>query len=176
MILYNKRGDEMFKVKEIKTGKILQVLDSYCDDYGKTWFLFWVGNKWGWRSADNYCPPNYIPKRKIIVAGSRTFNNYQKVKEILDKRKNEIEEVVCGEANGADTLGKTWAIKNDINVKSFFADWQMYGASAGYIRNHKMGDYADELIAFWDGSSVGTKEMIDYMKKIDKPITIINIQ
>ena len=163
----------MFKVKEIKSGNILQVLDTYCDEYGKAWFLFWVGDKWGWRPADNYCPPNYIPKKKIIVAGSRTFNNYQKIKEVLDERKNEIDEIVCGEAKGADTLGKNWAIKNNIKVKSFPADWHQYGSAAGFIRNHKMGDYADELIAFWDGKSEGTKDMIEYTEKLEKPVEII---
>lgn len=28
-----------------------------------------------------------------------------------------------------------------------------------------MGDYADALIALWDGQSKGTKGMIDYAKK-----------
>jgi len=53
----------MFKVKEIKTSKIVQVLDTYCDEYGKTWFLIWTG-RWSWRAADNFCPPNYIPDNK----------------------------------------------------------------------------------------------------------------
>ena len=164
----------MFKVKEIKTGKILQVLDTHCDEYGKAWFLFWVGEKWGWRPADNYCPPNYIPKKKIIVAGSRTFCDYHKVREALDKRKDEIKEIVCGGARGADSLGETYAISHDIKVTYFNADWQNDGQAAGFIRNHKMGDYADELIAFWDGKSTGTKDMIEYMQKLKKPIEIIN--
>lgn len=163
----------MFKVKRIKTDEIIQVLDAYCDEYGKTWFLLWAGDKWGWRAADDFVPPNYIVKKKVIVAGSRTFNNYQLLKIELDKRKDKISEVVCGEAKGADSFGKTWAIQNNIPVTSCFADWKTHGAAAGYIRNHQMGDYADELIAFWDGQSSGTKDMIDYMDKLKKKVSII---
>lgn len=47
----------MFKVKNIKTNKIIQVLDTYCDNYSKTWFLIW-DNGWCWRPASNFCPPN----------------------------------------------------------------------------------------------------------------------
>lgn len=36
-----------------------------------------------------------------------------------------------------------------------------------------MGDYADELIAFWDGKSTGTKDMIEYMQKLKKPVEVI---
>ena len=53
----------LFKVKEAKTSKIIQVLDTYCDEYGKTWFLIW-NDKWVWRPADNFYPPNYEPKSK----------------------------------------------------------------------------------------------------------------
>ena len=162
----------MFKVKEIKSGKIVQALSTYCDEYGKAWFLFWENERWRWRPADNYCPPNYTPKKKIIVAGSRTFNNYPLLKKVLDERKDEFKEVVCGDAKGADSMGETWAIQNGIKVVHFPADWKL-GSAAGFIRNHQMGDYADELIAFWDGKSSGTKDMIEYMRKLDKLVNII---
>lgn len=76
-----------------------------------------------------------------------------------------ITEVVSGGAKGVDTLGETWAIKNGVSIKRFPAEWEKYGISAGHIRNRKMGDYADALIAIWDGNSKGTKGMIDYAKE-----------
>lgn len=164
----------MFKVKEIKTNEIISVLSTYCDEFGKTWFLIWK-DKWIWRAAEKYCPPNYIPKLKTIVAGSRTFDNYKKVCEILDPLKSTISEIICGEAKGADMLGKNWAIGNGILIRSFPADWEHNGNRAGMIRNHEMGDYADRLIAFWNGTSPGTKDMIDYMKKLKKEVIIINV-
>ena len=54
----------MFKVRNKKTNEIVQVLDAYCDEYGKAWFLLWVKDKWVWRSADLFVPPNYVKKYK----------------------------------------------------------------------------------------------------------------
>lgn len=162
----------MFKVKNKITKEIIQVLDTYCDEYGKTWFLVW-NDKWQWRSADYFCPPNYVVKKRVIVAGSRAFQNYPLLCNELDKIKEEIGEVVCGEARGADTLGRTYAYDNNIPIKSFPADWAKYGNQAGYIRNREMGDYADMCIAFWDGASRGTLDMINYMETLGKEVKII---
>lgn len=104
---------------------------------------------------------------KVIIAGSRTFNNYQLVEDTMPQIDN-VTEVVCGGARGADELGRLWANKHGILITMFPAQWETYGKAAGFIRNHEMGDYADYLVAFWDGKSRGTKDMIDYMKRIGK--------
>lgn len=82
------------------------------------------------------------------------------------------DEVVCGEARGPDTIGKEWAIKNQIPVISFPAEWNKYGKRAGMLRNEQMGDYADVLFAFWNGTSRGTKHMIDYMTQLNKEVYV----
>lgn len=105
---------------------------------------------------------------RVIVAGGRNFRNWELLCEILNEQKDIIDEVVCGEAQGADIDGKNWAEKNGIPVKSFFAQWDKYGKAAGPIRNKEMAEYADYLIAFWDGKSRGTKNMIEEMKKLGK--------
>ena len=105
---------------------------------------------------------------KVIIAGSRHLKCKDLIFKKLDEMKNMIDEVVCGEAIGADSIGKEWAIKNGIAVKSFPAEWDKYGRLAGPIRNQDMGNYADYLIAFWDGESVGTKHMFTYMQQIGK--------
>ena len=110
---------------------------------------------------------------KVIIAGSRTLNDYNFVKTEIEKLNLEIDEVVCGEARGADSLGKRWAESKNIPVKSFYPEWDRIGTAAGMIRNHLMGDYADYLIAFWDGKSRGTKDMIDYMQQIGKHGSVI---
>lgn len=110
---------------------------------------------------------------KVIIAGSRTFHDYQFLKEEMEKLNLKIDEVVCGEAKGADSLGKQWAIENNIPVQSFYPDWNRLGKAAGMIRNHQMGYYADYLVAFWDGKSKGTKDMIDYMQQLGKHGSVI---
>ena len=113
---------------------------------------------------------------KVIIAGNRTFNNKQLLFDTMDNLDIKIDEVVCGEATGADSIGKEWAIKNEIAVKSFPAEWDKYGRLAGPIRNQDMGNYADYLIAFWDGESVGTKYMFTYMQQIGKHGEVIIVK
>ena len=94
-------------------------------------------------------------KMKVIIAGGRTFNDYDLLCKFCNKAlslQTEIE-IVSGTANGADKLGEKYANENGYSIKQFPADWDKYGKSAGYIRNEEMAKYADALIAFWDGKS-----------------------
>jgi len=100
---------------------------------------------------------------KVIIAGGRNFNDYDKLRESCDNiliNQEEVE-VVSGTASGADTLGERYAQEKGYKIEKFTAQWDLYGKSAGYKRNQQMADYADGLIAFWDGKSKGTKHMID---------------
>lgn len=102
---------------------------------------------------------------KTIIAGGRDVTTYTYVEEAIIQSGFNITEVVSGCARGADTLGEQWATRNNVAVKKFPADWDNLGKKAGYVRNYQMGDYADALIALWDGESRGTKHMIDYATK-----------
>ena len=105
--------------------------------------------------------------RKIIVAGSRDYTNFEKVEyELMMYFKvNELHradvEIVSGCAKGVDTLGIQFAEKYGLKLTKFPADWDKYGKSAGYRRNAEMAKYADVLFAFWDGKSKGTQHMIN---------------
>ena len=109
-------------------------------------------------------------RSKVIIAGSRDFNDFSYLQGYMATLPPwiGIDEVVCGEAKGADTLGKQWAELHGIPVKSFPADWDRLGRRAGPMRNVEMGIYADGLIAFWDGKSSGTHHMIKYMESEGK--------
>lgn len=102
---------------------------------------------------------------KVIIAGSRDITDYNILLEAVREARFSITEVVCGKARGVDTLGENLALRNDLKIKYFIPDWDGIGRSAGHVRNRQMGDYADALIAIWDGKSKGTKGMIDYAKK-----------
>ena len=114
---------------------------------------------------------------KVIIAGSRTINNYNLVKEII---KDGIEklgwndgrrfDIISGGAKGIDNLAEKYAKENKIGLSILEADWWLYGKKAGYIRNVAMANDANALIAIWDGKSKGTKMMIDIAKK--KGLTI----
>lgn len=109
---------------------------------------------------------------KVIIAGGRNVTEQRHVNLACTKAPFAITEVVSGCAKGADTLGEVWAIHHKIPIKKFPADWDQHGRRAGVLRNIQMGDYAQALIAVWDGKSKGTKHMIDYMKSINKPVYI----
>jgi len=101
---------------------------------------------------------------KIIIAGGRDFSNYSLMKERLDYLfqnipKNELV-IISGMARGADTLALRYANEMGIPVIKMPADWNKYKKSAGYIRNEDMAKIADGLVAFWDGQSRGTANMI----------------
>lgn len=101
---------------------------------------------------------------KVVIAGSRAFYDYTKLKKVCDHLlqnfKKEDLEIVSGGARGADKLGETYAKERGISLSVFPADWDKYGKRAGFIRNEQMAKYGDILIAFWDGKSSGTKNMI----------------
>lgn len=113
---------------------------------------------------------------RVIIAGSRSVNDADEaipaMQELVLRSEFNISEVVCGGARGADALGKKWADVNQIPVKMFPAEWGKFGKSAGYKRNKQMAEYADALIAIWDGESKGTGHMIslaeDYELEIFK--------
>lgn len=105
---------------------------------------------------------------KVIVAGGRNFNNYKGLSDSLDyllKNINDDIQIVCGMARGADRLGEQYAKEHGYQVIYFPADWDLDGKSAGFKRNVKMAEYADALVAFWDGESKGTKHMIETAKE-----------
>ena len=110
-------------------------------------------------------------KTKIIIAGGRDFKDFPLLEFNCDRVTCLYDniEIVSGKQVtikngmkwGADYLGEVYAIYKGYPVKPFPADWDTYGKAAGPIRNREMADYADVLIAFWDGQSTGTGNMIN---------------
>lgn len=115
---------------------------------------------------------------KVIIAGGREFNDYKALKVYCDgilQNQSEVE-IVSGGARGADALGEQYAKERGYPVKLFPADWDQYGKRAGFLRNEQMSEYADALIAFWDGASKGTGHMINLAKERGLKIRIYRYQ
>lgn len=113
---------------------------------------------------------------KVIIAGSRSFSDYDLLKEKMDKilknqNKEEIE-IISGTANGADKLGERYAKENNLKLKKFPADWSL-GKKAGYIRNEEMAKYADACVVLWDEMSKGSKHMIDLAEQYKLKLRVI---
>lgn len=84
--------------------------------------------------------------------------------------------LVSGGASGVDT----WAV----NAAKHYGlpkpivhlpNWKEYGKSAGMIRNEWIVNDADYVVAFWNGTSKGTKNTIDRAQRMGKRV-IINPQ
>lgn len=110
------------------------------------------------------------PEFRVIIAGTRDFSDYQLLRDKCDailssKRQDSNIIIVSGTARGADRLGERYARERGYEIRQFPADWLNDEKKAGPIRNAKMADNADALIAFWDGESRGTKNMIETAKR-----------
>lgn len=114
----------------------------------------------------------------VIIAGTRTFGDYELLCQKCDVffSAKKPTHIICGEARGADTLGRRYAEEHNIPVLSFPADWKTYGKSAGYRRNKQMAEAADALVAFWDGKSRGTKNMIDLAHEAKIPVRVVRYE
>ena len=106
----------------------------------------------------------------ITICGSRSIT-YLNLDFYLDPK--DYGEVVTGGAAGVDTLAEKWAKKNNLEWICFLPQYEIYGGKyAPLKRDEDMVNYSDELIAFWDGKSSGTKYTIDYALSLGRKVTL----
>lgn len=112
---------------------------------------------------------------RTIIAGSRSCINERIVFDAAYNLPWLITEVVSGTCHGPDQYGISWAITNEVPIKRFPANWPKFGRGAGYNRNIEMANYAEALLAIWDGVSRGTGHMIDTARKLGMPTKVVLI-
>ena len=121
-----------------------------------------------------------MPKQyRVIIAGGREYNNYDFLRERCDfylqnKFNEEDVIIVSGHAKGADALGERYAQERGLACEQYPADWEKYGRGAGPIRNEQMANVANALIAFWDGQSRGTANMINLAMSKGLKVAVVN--
>lgn len=134
--------------------------------------------------------------KKVIIAGSRSFTDYNFLETTMNKLFGTPIIVVSGCAKGADTMGEQWAKSKGYEIEKHPADWKnlnvpncrikhnqhgAYNALAGHNRNMEMLEAVKNnhdrgcVVAFWDGKSAGTKNMIEIAEKANIPVIIVNI-
>ena len=111
----------------------------------------------------------------VIVAGGRDFENYNLMESELDKLFGDNQDitVISGKALGADTLGEQYATSKGFKIDEYPANWKKYGKRAGMVRNKQMADNANMLVAFWDGKSKGTSNMIKEARKKKLKVKVV---
>jgi len=113
---------------------------------------------------------------KTIIAGSRKADlTINRLMEIIDMAGIPITEVVSGHSGNVDLMGEKWAEAVRLPVTIFKASWKEFGSSAGPRRNRQMADYAEALIAIWDGKSRGTLNMIKEATKRELKVYVMQI-
>lgn len=112
---------------------------------------------------------------KMAVIGSRTTGTVDfagSLDKLVGLMNQKPTEVISGGAKGYDTLAAQWAQARHLRLTEYKPDYERNGRGAPFIRNRRMVDEADLVVAFWDGHSRGTKYTIDYAIKQDKTIVI----
>ena len=116
---------------------------------------------------------------RVIIAGSRSFNDYELLREqclsiLQEKMRTHRVIIVSGHARGADSLGERFANEFRLPFELHPAKWRLLGKAAGMVRNAEMAKCSDALIAFWDGKSRGTAHMVNIARRQRLDISVFN--
>ena len=106
---------------------------------------------------------------KIAVIGSRNLL----VENLEDYLPADCTEIVSGGAKGIDKCAAAYAKTHDLKLTEFLPQYKVYSRGAPIVRNKQIVDYADLVLAFWDGKSKGTGSVIQYCEKTGKQCKII---
>lgn len=109
---------------------------------------------------------------RIAIIGSRKAPAHI-VSLIMAHLPRHASEIVSGGASGVDTAAAKVAFRLSIPLRIFAPDYKAYGKAAPLKRNEQIVAYADEVLAFWDKESAGTRHVIAACVKAGKPIRVI---
>ena len=105
---------------------------------------------------------------KVAVIGSRGLS----VTDLGRYLPENTTEIVSGGAKGVDTSAREYAKSNGIKLTEFLPEYTRFGRSAPLKRNITIIEYADIVLAFWDGKSRGTKFVIDNCRRLGVEVRV----
>lgn len=105
---------------------------------------------------------------KVAVIGSRGLS----VPNLEKYLPEDTDEIVSGGARGVDTSAKEYALTHGLKLTEFLPEYDKFGRGAPLKRNITIIEYADLVLAFWDGKSHGTKFVIDNCKERGIPVKV----
>lgn len=113
--------------------------------------------------------------KKLAVIGGRNFSDKDLLYRTLDGHTSNVELIISGGAIGADTLAVDYAKQKRIPWRVIKPDYARYGKKFAPVkRNEEIVLMSDEVIAFWDGKTTGTKTALDYAKKHNRRTKVIS--
>lgn len=105
---------------------------------------------------------------KLAIIGSRGLW----VENLGNYLPSGVTEIVSGGAKGIDSCAGEYAREHGLKLTEFLPDYRRYGRGAPLKRNLEIIAYADQVLAFWDGNSPGTKHVINECTKQKKKVTV----
>lgn len=132
--------------------------------------------------------------KKVIIAGGRDFERYDILVRIMNVKFQEPIIVVSGCAEGADKLGERYAREYNLEIERYPADWSNLNATPCYVKHNSHGSYnalaghnrnrqmlqavldnpdGGCLVAFWNGKSSGTRNMINIAREAGIKVHVI---
>ena len=105
---------------------------------------------------------------KIAIVGLQTIH-IQNIERYLPRH---VTELVTADESGIEISTQEYARARGLLVTKFPTEYEEYGSMAPDRRNIKMVDYADAVIAFWDGKSTETKSVIDRCAQSHKKLSL----
>jgi predicted Rossmann fold nucleotide-binding protein DprA/Smf involved in DNA uptake len=98
---------------------------------------------------------------KVAIVGSRHFSEPDRVADYVRSLPAKAS-IVTGSASGVDAAATKAAREKGIPVQVMPASFdEMADASKAAARNQRLVDACDVLVAFWDGSSKGTRATVE---------------
>ena len=85
---------------------------------------------------------------RILICGDRNYTNWEKIKTYLDTLGSGTI-IIHGCAKGADSLAGNLAMRRNLGILRFPAQWDKYGRAAGPIRNQEMLDYGKPTLVVY---------------------------
>ncbi len=98
---------------------------------------------------------------RVAIVGSRRFSETERVTEYVSSLPPRAS-VITGSASGVDAAATKAARAKGIPVQVMPASFdEMSDPSRSAARNQRLIDACDVLVAFWDGSSKGTRATVE---------------
>jgi predicted Rossmann fold nucleotide-binding protein DprA/Smf involved in DNA uptake len=108
---------------------------------------------------------------RVAVIGSRSLSI-----DISKYIPKEATEIITGGAEGIDALAERYADEHRISKHVIRPDYGRHGKAAPLVRNQRIVNLADLIIAFWDGESGGTAFTVKYARQVRKPLKIFKMR
>ncbi len=105
---------------------------------------------------------------RVAVIGSRGLQ----VKDLGEYLPKETTEIISGGARGIDACARVYALRYGLKLTEYLPEYSRYGRGAPLKRNITIIENSDFVLAFWDGTSPGTKYVIENCKKRNIPVEI----